>query len=54
MDNAMTWAKVPDTGLSPGELGLKEAGQSTFPSPRVLGTLVYTPSFGLRPHTGTT
>lgn len=54
MDDAMTCAKVPDTGLSPGELGLKVAGQFTFPCPRVLGTFVYIPSFGWWPHTDRT
>lgn len=46
MHDAMTCAKVPDTGLSPDELGRKVAGHSTFPSPRDLSSFLYIPAFG--------
>lgn len=50
----MSCGKVPGTGLSPGEQGLKGADQPAFPSPRVVGTFVYILSCGWRPHTDTT
>lgn len=54
MDEAMSYVKLPDTRHSSGKQGLKVAGEPTFPSPCVLGTIVYILSLGWWPHTYTT